>query len=83
MVFDYDLTTMYLYGGESANFFYEEDLWKYNVSTNTWTRMVVTNNITLARSGSAVQALSQSAKKRIVVFAGSYIDSGGVTTLAA
>lgn len=71
-MFDYDTTSMYLYGGESLPLAFLDDLWKYDITTDTWTQMTVVGNISPTRIGSAVEALSQSATKRIVVFAGSY-----------
>jgi len=81
LVFEDDLRIMYVYGGVADGTFLS-DLWKYDIATNTWSQMTVTNTITPARAGSAVQALSQSAKKRIVVFAGYYLGGPiGATTV--
>ena len=76
VVFDYDRTTMYLYGGLDNNGNILQDLWKYNISTDTWTQMTLSGSISPAPVGCAVEALSESATKRILVYGGWYYVKG-------
>jgi len=66
---------MYLYGGLDNNGNILQDLWKYNISTNSWTQMTLSGSISPAPIGCAVEALSQSATKRILVYGGWHYNS--------
>lgn len=69
---------MYLYGGgyQSPLGTIQEtlqDLWTYNIVTDTWVQQTITNQISPARYASAVAALNNQPQKRILVFSGYYV----------
>mgnify|MGYP002386803494 CR=1 FL=1 len=78
IVFDNENATMYLYGGgyQSPLGTIQEtlqDLWTYNIVTDTWVQQTITNQISPARYASAVAALNNQPQKRILVFSGYYV----------
>jgi len=77
---------MYLYGGLHVDLVAgstpTEDLWTYNIVTDTWVLQNITNSIGQARVSSAVVALNTgSANNRILLFGGYYISGSTAVIL--
>jgi len=78
---------MYLYGGLHVNLTGGsvpiDDLWSYNIGTDTWTQLNITNPISPARASSAVVALNEgSPNNRILLFGGYYVQGGTTVVLS-